>query len=115
MLTKQSMLTAVMTFVAVLAQMPDDCRAGGYQSGGTAYRAQSRGTVYGFGSNGQSFVYRQPSGSANYGQTTRGTSSYGPQYRFDSFTAPRSTRTPQPVPTSQPAFFSGRVWYPRGY
>lgn len=115
MKVKQFVLVAGVTFVIALAQIPSDCRAGSYRSGGTAYRASVNGPVYGFGSNGKSFVYRQPSGAVSYGQSTRGTAGYGPQYRFESFTAPRSLHSSRPVPASGPAFFSGRVWYPRGY
>jgi hypothetical protein len=115
MKTTQFVLPAAMSFVIALLPYPSNCRAGSYRSGAAAYRAPGSGTVYGFGSNGQSFAYRQPSGTSNYGQGTRGTAGYGPQYRFDSFTAPRSSRSTRQIPSSQPAFFSGRVWYPRGY
>ena len=115
MKTRRLAVAAATTLIVLFSQLPENCRAGGYRSSGTPYRAPGSGTVYGFGSNGQSFVYRPPSGSGMYGQNARGTASYGPQYRLDGFTAPRTARNSRPVPSSQPAFFSGRVWYPRGY
>jgi hypothetical protein len=113
--TNQLAIAAAMTLTLALWQFPDPCLAGGYRSGGTGYRAPGSGTVYGFGSNGKSFVYRQPVGTGTSGQSTRGPAGSGPQYRLDGFTAPPSARTPRPVTTPQPAFFSGRVWYPRGF
>jgi hypothetical protein len=115
MKTTRFVLPAAISFVVILVPLSGDCHAGGYRSGATAYRAPGSGTVYGFGSNGQSFVYRQSSGSGNYGQSPQRISGYGNQYRMDGFTAPRSNRSARPAPASQPAFFSGRVWYPRGY
>jgi len=96
------------------------CSAGNYQSGRSfstpSYSTAGRG-VYGFGANGQSFVYKPaPSvGSGASGNRAMGTNIPSPQYRLDSLTAPRTKVSPTPRYNPQPHYFSGRMWYPRGY
>jgi hypothetical protein len=115
-MTKKQCLPTLVAF-AGLAMVPliqNNCIAGRYSSA-PGYRAPSSSPVYGFHPNGQSFTYR-PSGSTPTYNSQRGTpgiSSYGPQYRFDAFTAPRtSTSTPSPT-YSQSYYFGGRMWSPR--
>jgi hypothetical protein len=110
--------------LATVSAAHNSCLAGrgiatsGYSSSGystSGYRPAS--PVYGFGSTGRSFTF-QPSGSAPYSGTSRGTSStthYGPQYRFDAFTRPQPSTTARTPIETQQYYFSGRMWYPRKY
>ncbi len=115
MKTRKCLLPAIaFAGIGLVPLLQGNSFAGRYSST-PAYRALGSSPVYGFRPNGQSFTY-QPSGGSLYSGSYRGAagiSSYGPQYRFDAFTAPR-TRTSSPTPTfNQSYYFSGRMWYPR--
>ena len=89
------------------------CSAGNYRPA-PSYSTAGRG-VYGFGANGQSFVYKPAPSVANYGVRASGTNISSPQYRFDSLTAPKTNASMSPRYNSQPHYFSGRLWYPNAY
>ena len=115
MKTGKCLLPAVAFASLAIVPLLQSISPAGRYSSTPAYRAPTSSPVYGFRPNGQSFTY-QPSGSSPLSGSSRGAAgitSYGPQYRFDSFTAPR-TRAASPSPTySQSYYFSGRMWYPR--
>jgi hypothetical protein len=115
MTTTQSLLTSIaIAGLALLPLLQNDCSAGRYSST-PAYRAPISSPVYGFHPNGQSFTYR-PSGTSpmyNGQRGAPGISSYGPKYRFDALTAPRTSTSSPSATYNQPYFFGGRLWYPR--
>ncbi len=115
MKTRKCLLPAVaIAGMALVSSLQGNSFAGRYSST-PAYRAPGSSPVYGFRPNGQSFTY-QPSGSSPFYSSQRsapGITTYGPQYRFDAFTAPR-TRTSSPTPAyNQSYYFGGRIWHPR--
>jgi hypothetical protein len=104
--------------VFALAALPGE--AGNYRPAPSysapSYSSAGKG-VYGFGSNGQSFVYKPAPSIGTYGASTSSTGAgiYGPQYRLDALTTPRTKAMTTPLYNPQPHYFSGRMWYPRGY
>jgi hypothetical protein len=116
MAARKTFLTPVgVAFLVFVLQEWNPCFAGYYSAGG-GYRAIGSTPVYGFGKTGQSFTYQQYGSAPSYIRSsgTTGTRTYGPQYRFDSFTRPESRSSYQSI-YSSPSFFAGKIWYPRGY
>ena len=110
-IVRMTVPSAIALLVA-LAAFP--CLAGGYRAAPSYSSGVPR--VYGFGKGGQSFTYQPAPSVASATARSQSTSSPSPaaQYKLDAFTAPR-TATRTPSYSSQPQYFSGRIWYPRRY